>query len=169
MRFRFEPKKAGLFLAAFSVVIASCSAENNPSPEEVVAHFEDYLGDLDYEFKNVSLPRQGGSEGALFKVYQDTGTVSVIEIRGFITYGVWINRLLSDEGYPDLLAVRRLQWNPDAYPDELIVEYDEIDLFVQNSGEWEIFLHDGGYPLERIPRLIERFDAAVEFMASNES
>ena len=152
------------------LIIAGCDATGGPTNDEIVAHYAPYLGDLEQlQSETITLPRQPGSEGSGITIYRETGSFSVREIMAPITYGVWIIRLLSDDEYPDLLSVRRLQWNPDAYPDERIIEYDETDLFTENAGEWVIFLHDGGYPLERVPRLIERFDAAIEFMASNES
>ena len=159
-----------LLAVCAALAIGGCEVRVNPSHDEVVSHFENYFGDLydQYEFETISLPRQGGSEGSAFTVYQDTGTVSVLEIEGFITYGVWVIRLFSEEDYPNLLFIRRQHWNPDLYPDELVVEYDKTSFFVQDGRRWVTLSNNAEYPEDRLPRVIERFEAAAEYLESQQ-
>lgn len=145
----------------------SCNASTQSTQERnnaIVAYYEAYFGDIDeYRVDSLSLlPISRTSEGAAFNEYQNTGEVSIREIEEFGGTGMVRSRLLSANGYPDLLAVRRTHWNPATLPDELTIIFDETSLFIANDDEWIEHSNDASIPIEQIPDLIEFLTEAVE-------
>ena len=151
---------------ASAMIFASCSRTPAVPLDQVVLQYEAYLGEIHtYQIETVSLPISWSSEGAVLHI-ANTGTdVTVHEIEYFRSEGKTSIRLLAREGYPDLLYIRRIGWDPRQLP-ELDIRFDEVTLFISDKDEWIEYSNDANIPVESLEDTRSDFVEAISYAES---
>ena len=167
MASRLHKLNRAAMLLIFTMLLAGCGGTQDFTPEQVVSRYEAYLGSMnEYQADTVLLPMRRTSEGSALHVYQNTSPVSVHDIHDTFGIAAVIHRLLAEEGYPELIYIRRIHWDPLAPPADAEVIFDATSIFIADGEEWIEYSNDADYPVDQLTDLRSDFSEAIEYVES---